>query len=48
MSFWKMAGLLTGLAVAVFITRKCKCSTLKENEMDSRYDVDDLMTTREI
>jgi hypothetical protein len=43
MTFWKIVGLITGLAVVTFIVRTCKQAQVPLNDPKIRYNVDDLL-----
>jgi hypothetical protein len=48
MTFWKIAGLISGLLVATLIARKCHCKPVFIQDPEKRYNIDDFLSDQDL
>jgi len=48
MTFWKIAGFITGVVVVTMIARKYKCTQIFQTDSEVRYTIDDFLSDQEL
>ncbi|MBI4811583.1 MAG: hypothetical protein HY800_09145 [Ignavibacteriales bacterium] len=48
MSFWKIAGFITGFVLVTLVARKCKCKPVFLKDPEKRYNVDDFLADQDL